>query len=289
MRLPVLLIVLCLSAVPLHAQAQTGPYRGWDYLVTRLREDGFSDAQLQSVFGSPRMPEHEEIGFALAPKEHAVMYAIFTTPKKIDRAVRCLKENASAFKKAEQLFHVPRTVIAAILLIETQCGDNTGRELVVNRLARMASLNEPSNVKKNYERLKKSDPTVTLGALEQRADYLDEVFYPEVVALLRLTQHEKMDIFSIKGSTAGAFGLGQFLPSTFLRYAADGNRDGVIDLLNPEDAVWSVAHYLSAEGWNDKIPRAGNRDVIWKYNHSEPYIDAVLKVSILLDRRKIPV
>jgi membrane-bound lytic murein transglycosylase B len=48
----------------------------------------------------------------------------------------------------------------------------------------------------------------------------------------------------INGSWAGAFGIPQFLPSSFLKFAVDGNGDGVIDLFDMEDAIYSVGNYL---------------------------------------------
>ncbi len=263
----------------------SGPYRGWDYLVKRLMNSGFSEQYLRSVFGDPRMPKHEEIPFSTAPKEREEMYADFLSKKKIDRGLNCLQANYPAFHKAEQLFNVSRFVIAAILLVETQCGDYTGKSLIINRLARMASLNEPDNVERNYKRLHALDDSVTLEQLEKRAAYLDTVFFPEVESLLKLNLDGRLNVFSLYGSYAGAFGLPQFLPGTYMRHAADGDRDGRVDLMNIHDAVWSIAHYLSAEGWNNKVTLGENRKVVWQYNHSEPYVDTVLKAAFLIEKQ----
>lgn len=46
----------------------------------------------------------------------------------------------------------------------------------------------------------------------------------------------------------------QFMPSSFLRYAADGDGDGRIDIWNNIDDVFaSTARYLSKEGWQAGI------------------------------------
>ena len=232
-----------------YAESGKDRFRGWDYLVDRLRKEGFSDQRLLSVFGDPRMPRYEDIPFAAAPREHEAMYADFTSPIKIKRGRKCLQDHGPSFRRAEQLFFVPRHVVAAILLIETQCGDFTGKSLIINRLARMASLNNPRNIEKNLKRLRETDPSITHEQLEKRADYLDSIFFPEVAALIRLDEQGKVKIFSLYGSYAGAFGLSQFLPSTFIRYAVDGNRDGIVDLMTIDDAIWSISHFLSAEGW----------------------------------------
>ena len=63
-----------------------------------------------------------------------------------------------------------------------------------------------------------------------------------------------IDRNSLKGSWAGAIGQTQFMPSTFINYAQDFNKDGKIDLLNSkEDALASAANYLTKIGWDDNI------------------------------------
>ncbi|MCV5886638.1 lytic murein transglycosylase, partial [Escherichia coli] len=59
---------------------------------------------------------------------------------------------------------------------------------------------------------------------------------------------------NFKGSWAGAMGQCQFMPSSFLRFAADGNGDGKKDIWQSEaDVFASTANYLSKSGWDDNI------------------------------------
>jgi membrane-bound lytic murein transglycosylase B len=58
------------------------------------------------------------------------------------------------------------------------------------------------------------------------------------------------------GSYAGAMGLGQFMPSSFLQFAVDFDGDGHRDLWNPVDAIGSVAHYFARHGWRPGEPVA---------------------------------
>ena len=45
------------------------------------------------------------------------------------------------------------------------------------------------------------------------------------------------------------------MPSTFLSYAADGNNDGVKDILkNQFDTFASIANYLHTVGWDNSLP-----------------------------------
>ena len=78
-------------------------------------------------------------------------------------------------------------------------------------------------------------------------------------------------------SSAGAMGPMQFLPSTFARYAVDGDHDGVANIMDPYDAIFSAAAYLCANG-------AGNGSgalysAIWHYNHADWYVQMVLSLA----------
>jgi murein DD-endopeptidase MepM/ murein hydrolase activator NlpD len=72
-------------------------------------------------------------------------------------------------------------------------------------------------------------------------------------------------------SSAGAVGWMQFMPSTWLRWGMDGNRDGIADPWSPDDAIFSAARYLAAAGGATDLPRA-----IFAYNHADWYVDEVL-------------
>jgi membrane-bound lytic murein transglycosylase B len=73
---------------------------------------------------------------------------------------------------------------------------------------------------------------------------------PEFLAALKLYQERRYPLSEMVGSWAGAFGQTQFTPTTFFKYAADGDGDGVIDLWqSAPDALASAARLLSEQGW----------------------------------------
>jgi membrane-bound lytic murein transglycosylase B len=259
-------------------------FRGWDYLVQKLRSDGVSEETLRSIYADPRMPFFGEVRFALKPRESKAIYAPLLKPHKVELARTFLETHEETFTKAERELKVNRYVVASILLVETHFGKNTGRELVINRLSRVASVREPTNLLLNHRRYLKDDPTITLSEVDARAEYLERTFYPEVKALLQIMDQQKIDPFDLKGSSAGAFGLPQFLPTSFLRFGYDGNKDGTVSLFHPEDAIWSTANFLAQSGWKETDSHEKHRAVIWKYNKSDPYIDTVLSLAKSLRR-----
>jgi membrane-bound lytic murein transglycosylase B len=77
----------------------------------------------------------------------------------------------------------------------------------------------------------------------------------ELLAALKLLQQENYPVSEMTSSWAGAFGQTQFMPSTFFKYATDGDGDGKIDLWSsPADALASTATLFTQEGWQTGKP-----------------------------------
>ena len=260
-------------------------YRGWDYIINNLIRDKIESKNVLGVYQHPRMPRFTTVSFALEPRESSRSYRGFFTNKSLQSALECLQQHANAFELAEKHFAVNKFVLASILHIETHCGRNTGKDLVINRLSRLSSIADPENVLKNYKRLKRQDKAVSYVEVLNRAQYLERTFYPEVVALFQLSKDKNWDLFNLRGSRAGAIGIPQFLPRSYITYGFDGNLDSVVSLQDPTDSIWSVANYLSNYGWNDNSSKNSKREAIWRYNRSDAYVNAVLGVAEKLSKR----
>ena len=77
-----------------------------------------------------------------------------------------------------------------------------------------------------------------------------EYFTNELVAALLIVQAGHATPVQMRSSWAGALGQPQFMPSSFLKYAADGNADGHYDIWASEaDTLASIGVYLQAHGW----------------------------------------
>ncbi|MFD9702104.1 lytic transglycosylase domain-containing protein [Lentzea sp. NPDC059081] len=80
------------------------------------------------------------------------------------------------------------------------------------------------------------------------------------------------------GTWDRAVGPMQFIPGTWARYGTDGNGDGVASPHNVFDATAAAAGYLCSGGMD--LSRPGDRRAaVFRYNHSESYVDTVLAWS----------
>ena len=259
--------------------------QGWDYLVDRLTADGLARERVVAVFSNPRFAPFDGLSFGLDAREPHSLYRGFRGASAIAAARRCRTENAGVLEHAEQAHSVPASVVAAILYVETGCGRNTGSSPVLYRLARLAMANEPANLRANLERLTGDWPDPALERrVEVRARYLEDTFYPEVRAAFEVADRLGISPLELRGSSSGAIGFPQFLPTSYLRYGDDADGNGHVNLFDPADAAASCAKFLSAHGWHPGMPVRGQREVIWRYNHSSAYIDTVLMLAGAIDR-----
>jgi membrane-bound lytic murein transglycosylase B len=85
--------------------------------------------------------------------------------------------------------------------------------------------------------------------------YRGDFFKEELLTALQILEGDHIDRNKMLGSWAGAMGQTQFMPSSFMKYAVDGNRDGVRDIwASVPDALASTANYLREHGWQPGLP-----------------------------------
>ena len=94
-------------------------------------------------------------------------------------------------------------------------------------------------------RIARSLATLTFDS--HRKDF----FKRELFAAMRILQEGHIEPENLLGSWAGAMGQCQFMPTSFMAYAADGDGDGKKNIwTNEADVFASAANYLKKHGWN---------------------------------------
>jgi membrane-bound lytic murein transglycosylase B len=255
--------------------------RGWGYVIEKLVADGFERDHVSRIYA--RLPRFSQVGFSIDPRESSTLYRNLLRQRSVSAARECRRRHDEWFEAAEARTGVPASVVSAVLHVETNCGAYTGRSIVLHRLSRLAMANEPANVRYNVTRWTEGEPPARRAEIEERvrarARYLEETFYPEVRATFELASKLGIDPLGIRGSVSGAFGLPQFLPTSYLRFAVDGNGNGKVSLYEPADAIVSAANYLAEHGWRQNLTDTEKRRVLWAYNRSDAYIDTVLTLT----------
>ncbi len=153
---------------------------------------------------------------------------IFMTPARIDGGRAFYRDNREALDRVSAQTGVPAEYIVAIIGVETFYGRNTGSYRVIDALYTLA-FDHP-----------------------KRAPF----FAGELAQAFALTAQEpQLDLLTLKGSYAGAMGMGQFMPSSYRLWASDGDRDGRRDLITHKPDVFaSIANYFVIHGWQPDGP-----------------------------------
>jgi membrane-bound lytic murein transglycosylase B len=167
-------------------------------------------------------------------KNWRVYRSRFIDPVRIAAGVDFWQANAATLERAEREYGVPPEIIVGIIGVETIYGRDTGKFRVMDALATLS---------------------FDFPAAHPRARERREFFQGELEQLLSLAQRSGANPLDFRGSYAGAMGMPQFMPSSWIKYAVDFDGDGQIDLAGSSaDVIGSVANYFKVFGWQRGMP-----------------------------------
>ena len=216
-----------------HASRLTGDYAGYkstkNFIRKMERQYGFERSYLNGLFSQAErrngvlriMNRYTGVKGPVSRGAWDRYRKKFLNESRIAKGAAFWARNRHALQRAEQQYGVPAEYIVAIIGVETIYGGNVGRSPVFDSIATIAF---------DYPR---------------RSKY----FTDELEQYLLMSREERFDPRTKRGSYAGAMGLGQFMPSSFRKYAVDFNADGRRNLWDPTDAIGSVANYFKSYGW----------------------------------------
>ena len=168
------------------------------------------------------------------PKNWQAYRSRFIEPRRIEAGVRFWQSQREVLARAEAEYGVPAELIVGVIGVETLYGQQTGTFRVLDALATLA-FDFPASHPRAAERVR--------------------FFQGELEQFLTLRAQSGMDLLNVRGSYAGAMGLPQFMPSSWIRYGVDFDRDGRVDLFgSPADVIGSVANYFKVFNWQPGLP-----------------------------------
>ncbi|WP_411886195.1 lytic murein transglycosylase B [Polaromonas sp. YR568] len=190
-------------------------------------------------------------------KNWRVYRSRFIDPVRIEAGRRFWLENQQTLERAEKEYGVPAEIIVGIIGVETIYGRDTGSFRVMDALTTLA-FDFPAN--------------------HPRAKERSEFFKGEIEQFLTLQSRLEANPFDARGSFAGAMGMPQFMPSSWVKYAVDFDGDGTIDLWNSNaDVIGSVASYFKAFNWQPGMPT----HYLVSFDKSRLDMDALMAPDIL--------
>ena len=226
-------------------------------LQASFRKSGINPDEIDEIFSDERLEIYHNIYSSPVPKEGEQKKKKLSyfddefgllKPESIESGKRIIAENKELFERLESLYGIPANYIVAIIRVETNFKEHLGEYGVFNSLYTMAMLS------KRTKRVHMASK--------------------ELVTWVKMCKQRGIDPFAVKGSWAGAFGIPQFMPSSYVIFAVDENNDGIIDLYDYPDAFASVANYLRRVGWKTGSERSMRR-AVYRYNHQKAYVKAV--------------
>lgn len=254
----------------------------FDSLQRWLIKDGFDSSRIQALYSQPGVVfDTRGVSLYFVHKESSLNYDQFTKSWEIKQAKKYMRTHAKALNRAEQTYGVDKEVITAIALVETRLGTYVGDRSVFNTLSTMAALWDPK-IKEMLWRQLDTKRRLSRAEFDRKSREKALWAYEELKAFLKYTRRENIHPLTVTGSYAGAMGICQFMPSNVLSLAKDGDGDGRINLFDHDDAIMSIASYLSHYGWRPRMKGEAAYQVVYTYNHSSYYVNAVLKIAQLL-------
>jgi membrane-bound lytic murein transglycosylase B len=144
---------------------------------------------------------------------------------KVGKGTKLYKANENFINLIDKKFSVEKSLLMALMGIETNFGTYVGKMDILSSLA-------------------------TLSFDERRSEF----FTKELITILQLVETQKIDHNILYGSWAGAFGNFQFMPSTIEQYAIDYDKNDIIELKSTQDSFASAANYINKIGWKKNEP-----------------------------------
>tara|TARA_B100000767_G_scaffold260913_1_gene271996 strand:+ start:6 stop:1004 length:999 start_codon:yes stop_codon:yes gene_type:complete len=144
---------------------------------------------------------------------------------KVKKGTKLYRSNQNFINSIDKKFSVEKSLLLALMGIETNFGTYVGKMDILSSLA-------------------------TLSFDERRSEF----FTKELITILQLVESKKIDHKILYGSWAGAFGFFQFMPSTIEQYAIDYDKNNIIELKSTKDSFASAANYINKIGWKKNEP-----------------------------------
>jgi lytic murein transglycosylase len=224
---------------------------------------GISQQTIRSAFAD-LTPDPRVISLDRRQRVFKQSYEQFGPPRiaaRIAKARRLMTQHAGLLSRIEKQYGVPGPVLIAIWGLETDFGAGTGKHPVIRAVATLAH-------------------DCRRSAMFQR----------ELLAALMIVQRGDLSVAQMRGAWAGELGQTQFLPSSYVKFAVDFDRNGRRDLIGSvADVLASTANYLRGYGWQRSAAwteGSHNFTVLREWNRAQVYQKTIAAFATALSRER---
>jgi membrane-bound lytic murein transglycosylase B len=226
---------LCLAALlaPFSASAQSAADARFIAWLRALQAEavraGVDPGTAEQAMGSAQLlPEVMELArnqpeFKMSWNDYRTL---IVSEERVKNGRALIAQNRALIDRFAAPVGLPTSMVVALWGIESNYGERLGDFEVVSALATLSFNN-----------------------------FSASFFRQQLIAALKIVSRGHISLHQMKGSWAGAMGQCQFIPTSFLAYAVDGDGDGRADIWgNKADVFASIANYLRAAGWRAGEP-----------------------------------
>lgn len=281
----VLFFIIALLILPTISQAKLDP--DWSYVEKKLKKAGLDSGYIQAL-----KKNYVQKDFQTVIKLNVLLFlktvdyhGVQVAPNGAEQVRAFMQAHKDIFEITEKDFGVSQTVIASLLWMETRHGKNYGNFHVPSAFLHLLQSERndvnaflQDNAKEFNAKVTQRQRKEIKKRTKRKADWA----LGELKALQTLYKKDPEKLSGLYGSFSGAFGMPQFLPSSYKHWARTTRKKSAPDLFTADDAIYSVGFYLKDHGWNKKRPKK-HVQVLMKYNNSKDYAEAILKMAKMAD------
>jgi len=241
--------------------------KAFNSLQSRLKKNGYDISQYVNDprFGIYRFEKKGKKSVNYADTNQSW----YMRADSLEKCADFIEENYHWLKKTQEKHGPSPEWLTSLFELETNRGQYTGEFPLIVAFASVY-IDRPDRRNEFYKYMN--------DFLDLFSDTTDNIIFPK-------------DIFEVKGSWAGAFGICQAMPDKIKKYGAraDGDGDGLCNLMTLPDAAEFTGFFLDDLGFDENAARA-----IQRYNHVDKfYGSAITKHSnslkkIMERRSRIP-
>ncbi|MFQ6675327.1 MAG: lytic transglycosylase domain-containing protein [Fidelibacterota bacterium] len=231
-------------------------------VIARLRQEGIPPDFLEKTFSDPAIKIDDEVVSRFNHPFEKLSYdryrELFVTAERVATGTEFYETHHLLLETVSDSFGVDPFLLTSIVGIESKYGEKSEQFSVFNALHTI------------------------IHKLPEREKWAEK----EMTEYLKFCYTNFIPPHSLYGSYAGAFGYGQFIPSSFNHYSIDMDGDGIRHPYQWPDVLGSIASYLVRHGYQRGDTTFSQGSSNWKavlaYNPSVNYVRAVLDLRTAL-------